>query len=113
VRSNLLLVAGLAGIVTSTFVFSNGQDARFWATVFGYPFLSFSIVLIVIAAATPGSLIGHRRVPGAGALATGAYSLYLSHKIVFHWTQLARPYLPEGKTRNGILCTLRAAPTTS
>ncbi|MHB8286103.1 MAG: hypothetical protein ACYDD1_15695, partial [Caulobacteraceae bacterium] len=93
-RPNLLLVAGTGGVVTSTFIFSHGQNAGFWATVLGYPFLSFSIVLIVMAAATPRSLIGRYRVPGAAALATGAYSLYLSHKIVFHWVQLARQYLP-------------------
>jgi len=94
-RPNLLLVAGLAGVVATSFVFNNGQNARFWATVFGYPFLSFSIVLIVMAAASPRSLIGRYRVPGAGALAAGAYSIYLSHKIVFHWLQLGRPHLPE------------------
>jgi peptidoglycan/LPS O-acetylase OafA/YrhL len=94
-RPNVLLVAGLAGVVASTLVFNHGQNARFWATVLGYPFLSFSVVLIVIAAATPSSLIGRHRVPGAGALAAGAYSLYLSHKVVFHWAQLARPHLPE------------------
>jgi len=65
-RPNLLLVAGLAGVVASSFVFNNGQNARFWATVFGYPFLSFSIVLIVMAAASPRSLIGRYRVPGCG-----------------------------------------------
>jgi peptidoglycan/LPS O-acetylase OafA/YrhL len=27
-------------------------------------------------------------------LASGAYSLYLSHKIVFHWVELMRPHLP-------------------
>jgi len=94
-RANLLLVAGLAGVATSSFVFYDGQNARFWPTVLGYPFLSFSIVLLVMAAATPRSLIGRYRVPGAGALAAGAYSLYLSHKIIFHWMQLARPHLPQ------------------
>ena len=94
-RPNLLLVAGLAGVVTSTFIFNHGQNAWFWATVLGYPFLSFSIVLVVMAAATPTSTIGRYRVPGATTLATGAYSLYLSHKIVFHWVQLARPQLAD------------------
>jgi peptidoglycan/LPS O-acetylase OafA/YrhL len=94
-RPNMLLVAGLAGVVTSTFVFNHGQNARFWATVFGYPFLAFSVMLIVMAAATPTSVIGRYRVPGAAAIASGAYSLYLTHKIVFHWAQLGRPLMPE------------------
>ena len=27
-------------------------------------------------------------------MAAGAYSLYLTHKIVFHWVELMRPHLP-------------------
>ena len=93
-RPNLLLAAGVLGLVLSTFIFRGGSTARFWPAVFGYPFLSFAIVLIVIAGADNRSLIGRYRVPGAAALAAGAYSLYLSHKIVFHWVELMRPHLP-------------------
>jgi peptidoglycan/LPS O-acetylase OafA/YrhL len=92
-RPNLLLAAGLLGVVASTFVF-HGQIARFWPTVLGFPLLSFSIVLIVMAGAEGRSLIGRYRVPGAGALAAGAYSLYLTHKAVFHVVQVAAPRLP-------------------
>lgn len=92
-RPNLLLGAGVLGVVTSTFVF-HGEIARFWPAVLGFPFLSFSIVLIVMAGAESRSLISRYPVPGAGALAAGAYSLYLSHKVVFHWVQLAAPQLP-------------------
>ncbi|THD50738.1 acyltransferase [Phenylobacterium sp.] len=92
-RPNLLLAAGLLGVVASTFVF-HGQIAGFWPTVLGFPFLSFSIVLIVMAGAENRSLIGRYPVPGAGALAAGAYSLYLSHKAVFHAVQLVAPQLP-------------------
>ena len=93
-RPNLLLAAGVLGIVLSTFIFHEGSTARFWPAVFGYPFLSFAIVLIVMAGADNRSLIGRYRVPGVTALAAGAYSLYLSHKIVFHWAELVRPHLP-------------------
>ena len=30
-------------------------------------------------------MIGRRAIPGAGALAAASYSLYLSHKAVYHW----------------------------
>ena len=93
-RSNLLLGAGVLGVILSTFVFHNGSIARFWPAVFGYPFLSFAIMLIVMAGADNRSLIGRYRVPGVTALAAGAYSLYLSHKIAFHWVELMRPHLP-------------------
>ena len=92
-RPNLLLGAGLAGVVASTFFFGD-QIARFWPTVFGFPLLSFSIALVVVAGGESRSLIGRYPVPGASVLATGAYSLYLSHKAVFHAVQLAAPRLP-------------------
>jgi peptidoglycan/LPS O-acetylase OafA/YrhL len=92
-RPNLLLAAGLPGVLASTFLFG-GQIAEFWPTVLGFPLLSFSIVLIVIAGSDSRSLIGRYPIPGAGALATGAYSLYLSHKAVFHAVQVATPQLP-------------------
>ena len=92
-RPNLLLGAGLLGVVAST-VFFRDQIAGFWPTVLGFPLLSFCIALVVIAGAESRSLIGRYRVPGAGALATGAYRLYLSHKAIFHWVQLAAPHLP-------------------
>jgi peptidoglycan/LPS O-acetylase OafA/YrhL len=92
-RPNLLLGAGLLGVVASTVLF-HGQTAGFWPTVLGFPLLSFSIVLMVMAGAESRSLIGRYPVPGAGALAAGAYSLYLSHKAVFHAVQLVTPQLP-------------------
>ena len=93
-RPNLLLGAGCLGLILSTFIFQEGSVARFWPAVFGYPFQAFAIMLIVMAGADNRSLIGRYRVPGASALAAGAYSLYLTHKIVFHWVELMRPHLP-------------------
>ena len=96
-RPNLLLGAGLLGIVASIFFFHrsiHGSIAPFWPTVFGFPLLSFSIALVVMAGSESRSLISRYPVPGAGALAAGAYSLYLSHKAVFHVAQIAVPRLP-------------------
>jgi len=81
-RPNLLLIAGIAGVVASTWVFQE-QVARFWPTVFGFPLLAAGIAAIVVAASSTRSLAGRWPVPGAGALAAGSYSLYLSHKAVF------------------------------
>jgi peptidoglycan/LPS O-acetylase OafA/YrhL len=92
-RPNLLLAIGLAVVVASTFLF-HGQIAGFWATVLGFPLLSFGIVLMVMAGATNTSVISRYPVPGAGALAAGAYSLYLSHKAVFHAVEVFAPRLP-------------------
>lgn len=82
-RSNLVLAAGIAGIAV-TASFFHGQIAGFLAATFGFPLLAGSMALVVIAGSDSRSVIGRYSIPGAGMLATGAYSLYLSHKIVLH-----------------------------
>ena len=82
-RPNLLLAAGAVGVVGSTFFFQD-QVAGFLPAVFGYPLLSLSLAMLVMAGGEARSLIGRYAVPGAGALAAGSYSLYLSHKFIFH-----------------------------
>ena len=82
-RANTLLAAGIVGIGGAMLLFTD-LIAGFWATVFGYPLLSVSIALVVAAATTSRSLIGRYRMPGARRLATGSYSLYLSHKLAYH-----------------------------
>ena len=72
-------------------MFQDGEVAGLFSAVFGFPLLAVSMSLLVVAGASPRALIGRWAIPGAGALAAGAYSLYLSHKIVFHqvglWSQ--------------------------
>lgn len=82
-RANALLCVGAIGITLSIILFKD-LIAPFYATVFGFPLLAFSIALIVAAATTSTSVISRYRVPGAGTLAAGSYSLYLSHKIAYH-----------------------------
>jgi peptidoglycan/LPS O-acetylase OafA/YrhL len=93
-RANLLAIAGGAGVVTSA-VFFQDMFARFWPAVFGFPLLAGSMALLVVAGSDNRSLIGRYPVPGAGALAAGAYSLYLSHKMVFHAVQSYAPWWPQ------------------
>jgi peptidoglycan/LPS O-acetylase OafA/YrhL len=81
-KHNLLTALGIAGVAISS-IFFGGYITGFLPSVFGFPLVAFSIVLVVIAASDRRSFIGRYRVPGAAALATGAYSLYLSHKAVF------------------------------
>ncbi len=82
-RANLCLAVGLAGVGVAALMFG-GEIGGFFAATLGLPLLAASMALLVIAGAGRTSLIGRWSVPGAGALAAGAYSLYLSHKIVFH-----------------------------
>ena len=80
--ANVVLLTGLAIVLASTWLF---KDQRaFWPTLIGYPILSFGMATLVAAGASANSLIGRRRVPGAGLIAGMAYSLYLTHKQVYH-----------------------------
>jgi peptidoglycan/LPS O-acetylase OafA/YrhL len=82
-RPNLLLACGLAGIAAAILLFGT-QLARLPAAAFGFPLLSAAIALVVAAASTDRALLGRYWIPGAAALATGAYSLYLTQKIAYH-----------------------------
>jgi peptidoglycan/LPS O-acetylase OafA/YrhL len=92
-RANILGIAGVAGVVLSA-IFFQDMFARFLPAVFGFPLLASSMALIVIAGSHNRSFIGRYSIPGAGALAAGAYSLYLSHKMVFHAVESSSPWWP-------------------
>jgi peptidoglycan/LPS O-acetylase OafA/YrhL len=85
---NALLAGGVAGVGVAI-VFFQGMYAPFLPSVFGFPLLALSMGMLVIAGADSRSIIGRTSIPGAGALAAGAYSLYLSNKIAFHAIALA------------------------
>jgi peptidoglycan/LPS O-acetylase OafA/YrhL len=92
-RANILGIAGVAGVVLSA-IFFQDMFARFLPAVFGFPLLASSMALLVIAGSHNRSFIGRYSIPGAGALAAGAYSLYLSHKMVFHAVESSSPWWP-------------------
>jgi peptidoglycan/LPS O-acetylase OafA/YrhL len=98
-QPNRLLVGGIAGIVATT-VFMKDQVATFWPSVLGYPLLSVSACLLVIAGTQRSAWIGRIALPGAQAVAVMAYSLYLSHKIIFAAFARATPLW---LTEHGIL----------
>ena len=85
-RPNLLLVAGLAGIGIAMMLFA-GPVLAVVAASLGFPLLAASVALIVAGASTGRGLIGKYRIRGGAALATGAYSLYLTHKMAYHASQ--------------------------
>jgi len=85
-RPNLLLAAGLAGAGIAIMLFG-GQISPLVGVAIGFPLLSASVALIVAAASTGRGIVGKYRVPGGQALATAAYSLYLTHKMAYHAVQ--------------------------
>jgi peptidoglycan/LPS O-acetylase OafA/YrhL len=81
-RPNLLAAAGLAALAPAIWLFQH--QSAFWPSVAGYPLLSSAFALLVASAASQRGVLGARPIPGAGAVAAAAYSLYLSHKIAYH-----------------------------
>lgn len=80
--ANGFLLAGVAVVGGSIWLFRDRTG--FVPTVVGYPLLSFGLGLLVFAGAHASSVLARWRVPAAGWLAAVSYSLYLSHKAVFH-----------------------------
>jgi peptidoglycan/LPS O-acetylase OafA/YrhL len=86
-RANLLALAGLA--VAGGAVWLMSENRTYLPIVFSYPLLAFGLACVVASAASPYGLLGRYRVPGARPVATMAYSLYLTHKEVYHLVLLA------------------------
>jgi peptidoglycan/LPS O-acetylase OafA/YrhL len=91
------LLAGIGVLAISYFfVLQNTPDrnARLYVgmlapypTLFLFPLVSIGFGLIVISAISPRSFLYNLRSGFLGLVATLSYSLYLSHKIVFHLAQ--------------------------
>ena len=81
-HANKVLLLGCLGLALAIWIFS--VRFGFMATVIGFPILSLSLALIVASASSANAMIGKFKVPGASIVATLAYSLYLTHKSVFH-----------------------------
>jgi peptidoglycan/LPS O-acetylase OafA/YrhL len=86
-RPNALLAIGAIGIVTAAVLFQGQLYGALLASVFGFPLVAWSFAAFVAAGVESRSIIGRHAIPGSGALATGAYSLYLSHKMIFQGAQ--------------------------
>jgi peptidoglycan/LPS O-acetylase OafA/YrhL len=96
-NSYRLLGVGLCSLAVAIWM-ARGRSG-FSASVFGFPFLSISLALIVAACVSPKNLLGRARVPGAEAIATVTFSLYLSHKMTWH---VVRTYWPEWVRAGGL-----------
>lgn len=74
------LLVGVAGIVAVMRI----EPVSLAGAVLGFPLLAASLACVVIAAVSP---LGRFAVPGARHVAMLSFSLYLTHKQVYHWLQ--------------------------
>ncbi|MET0498616.1 MAG: acyltransferase [Steroidobacteraceae bacterium] len=88
-RAALLL--GVATITLASFLFHypsapfiGGPTLSLLGATFGYPLLSFGCACLLSASLDWERYFAGWRVPGAAAIATISYSLYLTHKMASH-----------------------------
>ncbi|MEQ8036462.1 acyltransferase [Xanthomonas sp. WHRI 6106] len=79
------LLAGMAVLALAMWLFR--ERTGLIGNAVGWPVLSLGLALLVLAGTATGSAFGRLRVPGAAWLAAISYSLYLTHKAMFHVTQ--------------------------
>ncbi|APO95460.1 acyltransferase family protein [Xanthomonas vesicatoria] len=84
-RGGTWLLAGVAVMALSMWLFR--ERTGLIGNALGWPVLSLGLALLVLAGTATHTLFGRLRVPGAAWLAAISYSLYLTHKAMFHVTQ--------------------------
>ncbi len=94
-HGNVLATVGVLLVALCCRLFRDRFDAvdpvAATGTIVGFPLLATGIAALVVSSLGNGPL-GRWRIPGATALATLAYSLYLTHKAVLH---LCADHLPQ------------------
>jgi peptidoglycan/LPS O-acetylase OafA/YrhL len=95
-RVNLVLVAGLATMALSFWLFR--ERTGLLGNSIGWPVLSLGLAMLVFAGAQSNSWIGRRELPGAGWLAAVSFSLYLVHKPIYG---LVQTHLGDGMEGRG------------
>ena len=82
-----LWLPGIAAIAYGLYLGEN--DLTVATCVWQFPFIAFGMAALLVCAVSPRLPFRHLAVPGAAFLASIAYSVYLSHKLVIHFvTQL-------------------------
>ncbi|QDQ26068.1 acyltransferase [Chitinimonas arctica] len=103
-----LLLAGGAILALACYICLD--RVSFAAVTFGFPLLSAGLGLILLACVSDNCLLATRRLPGMAPLATLAFSLYLSHKAVYHLLNTyQKHWLEQGGMAVYAIATLAAA----
>ncbi|MEY2559743.1 MAG: hypothetical protein QOG51_158 [Verrucomicrobiota bacterium] len=83
-HSGEIWAPGVALIVVALVLAEDGLSVA--SCALGFPLIALGFSALLICAVSPETPLSRVAVPGAAFLATVAYSIYLSHKLVIHWT---------------------------
>ena len=87
-HGNLLLAFSLVLLLATYFLFDGSivsiNFASLTAILFGFPLVSLAYGFMVVAAMSPNCILSKYKFRLTAMLATLAYSIYLSHKIINH-----------------------------
>ncbi len=78
-----LWLPGLVGIVLGLY-FGEGDFLTITACVWQFPLIAFGMAALLVCAVSPRLPFRQVEIPGAAFVASIAYSVYLSHKLVIH-----------------------------
>ena len=81
-RGWIFIALGLVCVAAASLLFRDPAGVA--AVVLGFPLLSLGLGGVLVGMASPDVLPGRVALPGARRLATLAFSLYLTHKAVYH-----------------------------
>jgi peptidoglycan/LPS O-acetylase OafA/YrhL len=87
---NLLIIFGLLLLAVSYFVCY--EEHSFYASVIGFPLVSFGYGFVVMGAVSPGSILFRWKSKATTFIAMLSYGLYLTHKGMIHITQYVLDY---------------------
>lgn len=92
-RGHSLALVGTALISLAVWLTSDRISLA--SAIFGFPVLSAGLGFLLASSVSTNGVLARIRVPGAGIVATLAYSLYLTHKEMMHLDQtLIQGWLP-------------------
>lgn len=109
-RGNAFALAGVAVMALALWLFRDRTGLL--GNAVGWPVLSLGLACLVLAGTATNSALGRLHVPGAAWLAGISYSLYLTHKAVFHVTQtwLGRRWTGAASSRSPFTASARCWP---
>ena len=80
-KENAIIGISLIGFGLLLF---GGRKTGLYGTMLMFPFISIGFGTLLLSAVSPKFWLAETKIPGTAMLATGAYTLYLTHKQMMH-----------------------------